>query len=274
MQPGDHIYIHCVGYTHHGIYCGDDTAIHYSGEKLKGIISQTSITSFASGKEVCVQKYGSCDSPDIVIARAKSKLGESGYNLFDNNCEHFATWCKTGRKRSEQVTQKKSQATGVGGSTAAVVGGIGVVSATGAAGLSGAGIMSGLATVGGIVGGGAVAGVGVLAAAPALITTAAMSQVFKEDESLPAQENEARRVGQAVTTATAVAGTVGAAGAIATAGSVAGLSAAGITSGLAAIGGVVGGGMVMGVAITAAAPAAAAATVGFGAYSVWKWLSE
>lgn len=275
MQPGDHIYINCGAYTHHGIYCGDGTTIHYSGEKLKGIISQTSITSFASGKKVSVESYGRCDSPDVVIARAKSKLGESGYNLFDNNCEHFATWCKTGRKRSEQVTQKTSQAAGVSGSAAAVAGGIGVVGATGAAaGLSGAGIMSGLATVGGVVGGGAIAGVGVLAAAPALITTAAMSQVFREDESLPAQENEARRVGQAVTTASAVVGTAGAAGAIATAGSVAGLSAAGITSGLAAIGGTVGGGMVAGVAITAAAPAVAAVAVGLGAYHVWKWLSE
>jgi hypothetical protein len=275
MQSGDHIYIYCVGYTHHGIYCGDDTAIHYTGEKLKGIISRTSIASFADGKKVFVQDYGSCDSPDVVIARAESKLGESGYNLFDNNCEHFATWCKTGRKRSEQVTQKTSKAAGASGSAAAVAGGIGVVSATGAAaGLSGAGIMSGLATVGGVVGGGAVAGVGVLAAAPALITTAAMSQVFREDESLPAKENEARRVGQAVTTASAVVGTVGTAGVIATAGSVAGLSAAGITSGLAAVGATVGGGMVMGVAITAAAPAVAAAAVGFGAYEVWKWLSE
>jgi hypothetical protein len=101
-----------------------------------------------------------------------------------------------------------------------------------------------------------------------------MSQVFREDESLPAKENEARRVGQAVTTASAVVGTVGTAGVIATAGSVAGLSAAGITSGLAAVGATVGGGMVMGVAITAAAPAVAAAAVGFGAYEVWKWLSE
>jgi hypothetical protein len=48
--------------------------IHYSGEKLKGIISRTSIASFASGKEVFVQDYGSCDSPDIVIARAEEQV--------------------------------------------------------------------------------------------------------------------------------------------------------------------------------------------------------
>src|SRR5919202_4256550 len=119
MQPGDHIYIQCVGYTHHGIYCGDGIAIHYTGEKLKGIISQTSVEDFASGKKISVQNYGSCDSPDIVIARAESKLGESEYSLFDNNCEHFATWCKTGRKRSEQVTQTTAKAAGANGSAAA-----------------------------------------------------------------------------------------------------------------------------------------------------------
>ena len=34
-------------------------------------------------------------SKDEIIANAKEKLGESGYNLFLNNCEHFATWCMT-----------------------------------------------------------------------------------------------------------------------------------------------------------------------------------
>ena len=32
-----------------------------------------------------------------------SRLGEQNYNLLFNNCEHFATWCKTGRHRSVQV---------------------------------------------------------------------------------------------------------------------------------------------------------------------------
>lgn len=58
------------------------------------------------------------------------------------------------------------------------------------------------------------------------------------------------------------------------AGSVAGLSGAGITSGLAAIGGTVGGGMLAGVAITAAAPAAAAVGIGFGVYKAWQWLNK
>ena len=61
---------------------------------------------------------------------------------------------------------------------------------------------------------------------------------------------------------------------IATAGSVAGLSGAGVTSGLAAIGSVVGGGMGAGIAITVAAPAVVAASVGYGAYKIWQWMID
>jgi hypothetical protein len=32
-----------------------------------------------------------------------SRIGEQDYNLLFNNCEHFATWCKTGRHRSGQI---------------------------------------------------------------------------------------------------------------------------------------------------------------------------
>jgi hypothetical protein len=40
----------------------------------------------------------------VVIGRAESRLGEQRYDLFFNNCEHFATWCKTGRSESAQLT--------------------------------------------------------------------------------------------------------------------------------------------------------------------------
>ena len=39
----------------------------------------------------------------VTLRRAMGRLGEADYNLLFNNCEHFATWCKTGRHRSGQV---------------------------------------------------------------------------------------------------------------------------------------------------------------------------
>jgi hypothetical protein len=274
MARGNHIYVHCTKFVHHGIDCGDGTVIHYDGEKT----IQTPIATFCGGNQYFVKSYSQCDPDDVVIQRAKSRLGESDYNLLFNNCEHFATWCKTGLQDSEQVKNAGAVAGGASGSGVAIAASLGVVSATGAvAGLSGAGIMSGLAAVGGVVGGGAVAGVGVLGAAPGLVAKVAMDQVLKDDSSLPSDEREAREIGRNMTTVGAVAGTAGAVGAIAASGSIAGLSAAGITSGLAAVGGVVGGGMAAGVCITAAAPVVAAAAVGYGAYSayvIWKQLSE
>lgn len=113
-----------------------------------------------------------------------------------------------------------------------------------------------------------------LGVALAVVTKMAMERVLTDDESLPSDEREARAVGRTMTTVGAAAGTIGAVGTVAAAGSVAGLSAAKITSGLAAVGATVGGGMAAGVAITVAAPAVAAAAVGYGAYKLWKWISE
>jgi len=37
------------------------------------------------------------------VKRARSCIGQKGYNLLTNNCEHFSIWCKTGVKESEQI---------------------------------------------------------------------------------------------------------------------------------------------------------------------------
>ena len=50
-------------------------------------------------KQTCYHLY----SPEETVSRAKSRLGERGYNLLWNNCEHYAIWCKTGLHESHQV---------------------------------------------------------------------------------------------------------------------------------------------------------------------------
>jgi hypothetical protein len=50
-----------------------------------------------------VKDYSTSFTPDVVIHRAETRLGERNYNLIFNNCEHFATWCKTGVSHSSQV---------------------------------------------------------------------------------------------------------------------------------------------------------------------------
>lgn len=109
MAFGDQIYVwrnfsNLEGvYQHHGIDVGDGSVIHY--RKPSEIIEQTSFDTFSKGNTVYVREYpqGFCFIPEVVVKRAFSRLGENKYNLLFNNCEHFATWCKTGVSESQQV---------------------------------------------------------------------------------------------------------------------------------------------------------------------------
>jgi hypothetical protein len=79
-------------------------------------------------------------------------------------------------------------------------------------------------------------------------------------------ERTARSVGRKASVVGAASGGAAGLAAVSASGVVVGVSGAGIASGLAAIGGVVGGGMAAGTGIVIAAPAVAAAGVGYGAY--------
>ncbi len=109
MARGDQIYVmqeflNIQGvYEHHGIDCGDGTVIHQ--RKRTETIERTPFAKFVNNakSKVYVRQYRTCFIPDVVVQRAESRLGERNYNLLFNNCEHFATWCKTGVSESRQV---------------------------------------------------------------------------------------------------------------------------------------------------------------------------
>ena len=106
MARGDQIYaireIIGIPYEHHGIDCGNNTVIHYSkiGEAT---VAQTDRSTFARGSRIYHKEQLTAFIPEVVIERAESRLGERQYDLFFNNCEHFANWCKTGRSECEQL---------------------------------------------------------------------------------------------------------------------------------------------------------------------------
>lgn len=271
MRPGDHIKVRRPLYSHHGIFVARDEVIHYSGElknKEGATIRRASLEEFAAGGTVEVVEYARRRFVhEETVERARSRLDESGYRFFGNNCEHFARWCVTGEHASEQVDDARAAGTGVGGGAAATAAGLGTAAAVGV-GYGGAATMSGLATVGSVVGGGAVAGLVTLGAAPAIASTLAMRRALKDDPSLSDAERSARRLGRHATVGGAALGAVGTVATISASGAVAGLSGAGITSGLAAIGG---GSMAAGTVVAVAAPAVAAAAVGYGIYRFFKW---
>jgi len=107
MARGDQIYcdrefLNLQGiYEHHGIDCGDGTVIHY--RKSSETIERTSMGIFSDGHKIYLRSYTTSFTPDVVIRRAISRLGEQQYNLLFSNCEHLATWCKTGISESSQV---------------------------------------------------------------------------------------------------------------------------------------------------------------------------
>jgi len=195
------------------------------------------------------------------------------YNVYKSNCEHLARWCVTGKHKSSQVAGVNAAGGVVASASAAAAGGVGVVSAVGAAaGLSGPGIMSGLATTGGLVGSGAVGGLVVLGVAPGATSAAVMNIALRDDDELLDYERSARSVGRKASIAGVAGGSAAGVVTVSAVGVTAGLSAAGINSGLAAIGGVVGGGMAAGSAIVIAAPAVAAAEIGYGSHRAARWL--
>ena len=91
-----------IPYQHHGIDGGDGSVIHYR-KVGTATVSRTSFEAFAQGKPVYTLPQSVSFIPDVVLNRAESRLGEQRYNLFFNNCEHFANWCKIGKNTSPQL---------------------------------------------------------------------------------------------------------------------------------------------------------------------------
>lgn len=103
-ELADHLYrsgagVAGVAYTHHAIYIGDGKVIHYAGEVGDINVRLTTFEEFAEGHTV--YRYSETESPlnysrEVAVRRAKSRLGESDYNLAINNCENFVRWCRAG----------------------------------------------------------------------------------------------------------------------------------------------------------------------------------
>jgi hypothetical protein len=117
-RPGDVIWADRVArgkpYNHCGVYIGNGRVIHFAapeGSEINqenAIVHETSFESFKDGCPVKVVDFPNGKSPDETIERAFSRLGEKGYDFIANNCDHFATWCKTGEHRSLQVDEVKN----------------------------------------------------------------------------------------------------------------------------------------------------------------------
>lgn len=106
FQPGDHIQRRRFGYDHHAIFVGWTSApeayvVHHPvGKKENPLRGQIRHEIRDIGEYTLVQRPA---DPEGAVQRAFSRVGQAGYNVLTQNCEHFAEWCVSGQQRSLQV---------------------------------------------------------------------------------------------------------------------------------------------------------------------------
>jgi hypothetical protein len=107
---GAHLTTSRWGYSHHGVYVGHGRVVHYSG--LSGFwqcgpVEEVSLFQFVDGHPVRIISHPESPfSPEEIVRRARSRLGENAYRLLTNNCEHFCNWSLSGISRSAQVERR------------------------------------------------------------------------------------------------------------------------------------------------------------------------
>lgn len=113
-EYGDQIRVNRGFYYHHGIYESDDAIYHFAspiGSEISpetAVVHKTTLENFSKGSPVEVREYNDEEllnkrKPNEIIEYAKAHIGERGYNIVSNNCEHFSNRCAFGKSDSDQV---------------------------------------------------------------------------------------------------------------------------------------------------------------------------
>lgn len=120
LKPGDHLAVqgerNGIEYHHHGIFIGfteKEGVIHCIGKqetKNGNQLERSDLFEFNGGTKPIkrvIYEANKCFSPERVVETATSLLNGrtkwDDFNLISNNCEHFATYCKTGVAKSKQT---------------------------------------------------------------------------------------------------------------------------------------------------------------------------
>lgn len=99
---------------HYGIFVSDSEVIQYgrssdifkNKEEVK--VLSTSINEFLNGKFLEVREYSlkeklSKNNKDKIIKLARSRIGETKYDILNNNCEHFVNECVFNKHESSEA---------------------------------------------------------------------------------------------------------------------------------------------------------------------------
>ena len=114
-QKGNHIRVIHGPIAHHGIYISDAEVIHFIDKDNyiildweKAEVISSDLDFFLQGGTLEVKEYTPSELDDLyttedIVKYARACVGDKGYNLVFNNCDHFANECTLGRFRSQQI---------------------------------------------------------------------------------------------------------------------------------------------------------------------------
>lgn len=122
-KTGDMIRVKIGSVYHFGIFVSEDEVIQFGlpptdlrerAEAADVTVCATDIAAFACGNIVETAQFDRKEkkkrrSPEQTVAAARGRLGEGGYDILSNNCEHFANECVFGEKRSEQEEKVRTK---------------------------------------------------------------------------------------------------------------------------------------------------------------------
>ncbi len=98
-EPGDQVRVGRGLYSHHAIYVGEGWFVEFGSSMVGGPVAHVTWAELSRGARIELVRRGG----QIAVERALSQLGRDDFNVLTANCEHFATWCTTGRWESSQA---------------------------------------------------------------------------------------------------------------------------------------------------------------------------
>ena len=113
-RPGDMIRIRLGSIWHYGIFVSESEVIQFGPPPVSGLrtdgevtVCATDMDTFCCGGIAETAELDKAEAktripPEETVRLARSRMGEGGYNLIHNNCEHFAHQCVFGIRRSNQ----------------------------------------------------------------------------------------------------------------------------------------------------------------------------
>lgn len=107
-------------YHHYGIYLSEDRVIQFGLPDNTGIPNEkicvcvTDIYTFLNGGSLEVgvpdrEERKRLRPAEQVVAEAESRLGQTGYDILHNNCEHFVNDCLFGKPTSGWLEKERAK---------------------------------------------------------------------------------------------------------------------------------------------------------------------